>query len=156
MSDLRKEPAWTPPRWLNAFMRGMLKTPGLQRLVGRGTALLTFTGRHSGREITTPVTYARDVDRVIVTCHFTRNWWRNLDDRPEVRLRLAGRDYAGRAHILEGEPAVDAFALLIEQVPMMAKFAEAEVVDGQVDRGDVRSALDFTKIIKVDLETARV
>ncbi|HEX6255956.1 MAG TPA: hypothetical protein VFZ70_09115 [Euzebyales bacterium] len=38
----------------------LLHTPGLQRWVGRGTALLTLTGRRTGQ--TYPASYARDAD----------------------------------------------------------------------------------------------
>lgn len=59
-------PTWTPPKWLNAVMQIMLSTPGLPRILGRTTALFTFTGRRTGNSYTTPVTHYRSGDKVIV------------------------------------------------------------------------------------------
>lgn len=47
-ADAPEVPDWTPPSWLNAMMRTMLRTPGLERLVGKSVALISFTGRKSG------------------------------------------------------------------------------------------------------------
>lgn len=48
-SDTISVPTWTPPRWVNAVMKVMLRTPGLQRLMGSTIALITVTGRRTGR-----------------------------------------------------------------------------------------------------------
>ncbi len=37
------------------MMKLMLKTPGLEQWLGRQLALLTFTGRKTGQQYTTPV-----------------------------------------------------------------------------------------------------
>lgn len=115
-------PPSTPPRWLNALMRMMLWTPGLQRLLGRSTALITFTGRRSGRTFTTPVTYFRIGERVIVTAHRSRRWWRNLEDQPIVGLRLAGRTHSGKARV-RGDPrdALSDLVTYLEGRPRAAK-----------------------------------
>ena len=156
MSDSRAEPGFTPPRWLNALMRVMLKTPLLQQIVGRKTGLLTYTGRRTGRVITTPVTCVRDGDRAIVSSHVARQWWRNLGDRPEVRLRLAGSEYVGQARLLEGDAAVDAYARYVERLPTVAKASRIPVVDGVADCEEVRSALEVPKVIEIGLERVRV
>ena len=156
MSGSGEEPGFTPPRWLNALMRVMLKTPLLQRIVGRKPGLLTYTGRRSGRVITIPVTCVRDDDRAIVSSHVARQWWRNLGDRPDVRLRLAGSRYVGRARLLEGDAAVDAYARYVEHLPMVAKASKIPVVDGVADLEEVRSALETTKVIEIGLERVRV
>ena len=46
-------PSGNVPAWLNAMMRLLLKTPGLQNLLGKQIALLTFTGRRTGDRQTT-------------------------------------------------------------------------------------------------------
>jgi hypothetical protein len=55
ISEKVKVPEWTPPAWLNSMMKLMLKTPGLERWLGRQLALLTFTDRKTGQQYTTPV-----------------------------------------------------------------------------------------------------
>lgn len=47
-------------------MRWVLRTPGLQTMVGREVALLGFKGRKTGRSYTIPVSYQRDGDTVTV------------------------------------------------------------------------------------------
>jgi deazaflavin-dependent oxidoreductase (nitroreductase family) len=96
-------PQRTPPAWMNSIMRIALKTPGLQRWLGKGLALLTFTGRRSGKRYSIPVSYARSGDEVLVVTKKTRSWWRNFVDRPEVTVRLAGEDHVGRASASIGD-----------------------------------------------------
>ena len=99
-------PSWTPPSWLNSMMKVMLHTPGLQRVVGQAIALLSFTGRRSGTRYTTPITYLRDGDEVVVITKRFRTWWKNLQDEPQVELRLAGATFAvGRAWRSVSPPA---------------------------------------------------
>ena len=83
------------PAWLNAMMRLFLKTPGLQNILGKPFALLTFTGRRSGRSYTIPIGYQRRDDTVLILTNTTRSWWRNFEDQPGVELRLAGRVMRG-------------------------------------------------------------
>lgn len=59
-------PTSTPSKWMNASMKLFLKTPGLQNVIGKTIALITFTGRKIGKRYTTPVTYYRDGDTVVI------------------------------------------------------------------------------------------
>jgi deazaflavin-dependent oxidoreductase (nitroreductase family) len=148
-------PPRTPPPWLNRLMAGMLRTPGLQRLVGRGTALLTFTGRRSGRAYTTPVSYARSDDRVVLLSHPSRTWWRNLPDRPRVELRLAGRDHVGTASVLTGDDPA-ALALVRDYLDQQRMAARAAKVrrdrSGAFRTSDLRRLLDESVVVAVRLD----
>lgn len=144
-------PPFTPPDWLNTLMRRMLETSGVQRVVGRSTALITFTGRRSGRIITTPVTYSRDGHRVIMSAHRARQWWRNLADHPTVELRLAGRRAVGTAQILTGRDAFDAYAVLLRKHPAMARAANVGFDRGVPDPAQMRTALQGTVVVVVNL-----
>ncbi len=86
-----------PPAFANSMMRWMLTTPGLQRMVGQGVALLTFTGRRSGKTYTIPVSYSRQGDTVTVITKRLRTWWHNFETPAAVEVRLAGRNYTGTA-----------------------------------------------------------
>jgi hypothetical protein len=57
--------------------------------------LITFTGRKSGRQFTTPVTYMQDGDTIIFFSN--QRWWKNLDGGAPVTLRVKGRAIAGIA-----------------------------------------------------------
>jgi hypothetical protein len=89
-----------PPAWANSLMKWAVTTPGIQAMVGQGVALLTFTGRKTGKTYTIPVSYHREDATVTVVTKRVRNWWRNFETPAEVELRLAGRRYTGRAETL--------------------------------------------------------
>ncbi|MGD2043802.1 MAG: nitroreductase family deazaflavin-dependent oxidoreductase [Acidimicrobiia bacterium] len=147
-------PNWTPPGWLNQTMTAMLKTPGLQRLVGRGTALITFTGRKSGRRITTPVSYVERDDRILITGHRTRQWWRNLLVDPKVEIRLAGKVRNGLASVMDDpDNALADFLALLEAQPVVAKISGVPIDDqGRVDPSKAREVLGHTVVVSIKLE----
>lgn len=81
----------------NPVLRWLLRSP-FHRLVSKGLALLTFTGRKSGRQISTPVAYHRLDGQIVVFSD--SGWWRNLAKGEPATLRLAGRDVAARAEVV--------------------------------------------------------
>jgi hypothetical protein len=71
-----------------------------QPLITHRLALLTVTGRRSGRTFTFPVAYQMDGDdRVALHVDWPERklWWRNLRDGARVELRLAGVHRTGMA-----------------------------------------------------------
>ena len=152
--DLADAPRWTPPRWMNRSMSGMLRTPGIQRLVGRSTALLTFTGRTSGRQITTPVSYLERGGRIVVTGHHTRQWIRNIAANPRVELRLQGRVRSGTATVLDDpDAALDDFVAVLEAQPAVARLSDVAIDDaGHADRAAAREVLDYTRVVSIELD----
>jgi len=98
-----KLPNDKPPAWANSLMKWALTTPGLQAMVGQGVALLTFTGRKTNKIYTIPVSYHREDDTVTVVTKRARHWWRNFETAHNVEVRLAGRNYTGKAEAVTGE-----------------------------------------------------
>jgi deazaflavin-dependent oxidoreductase (nitroreductase family) len=92
---------------VNPLLRALLRSP-LHRIVSGRLALITVTGRRSGREYTFPVGYRRDGDRVLVGVEWPERkvWWRNLRGGGPVRIRVAGRDHPGHAQVREDERGV--------------------------------------------------
>ncbi len=88
-----------PPDWANSVMKWALTTPGLQGLVGQRVALLSFTGRKTGKLYTIPVSYDRHDDVATIITKRQRKWWHNFESPIEVELRLAGLVYTGKAEI---------------------------------------------------------
>ena len=82
----------------NRVLLGLLRSP-LHRLASGRLALITVTGRRSGREYTFPVLYSQDGDRVTIQVGWPERkvWWRNLRDGAGVRLRLRGEEQTGHA-----------------------------------------------------------
>jgi hypothetical protein len=83
-------------RAVNPCVRALLRSPA-HGLVSSHLALLTVTGRKSGRTYTIPVGYERHGD--VVSIHIDwperKRWWRNLREPAPVELRLAGERLTG-------------------------------------------------------------
>jgi hypothetical protein len=93
-------------RVVNPIVRAVLRSPAHGLLSGH-LALLTVTGRRSGRAFTFPVGYRRDGDRVTVGVDWPerKRWWRNLSDAAPVEIWLAGVRRAGTAQARGDEHA---------------------------------------------------
>ena len=69
--------------------------------------LLTFTGRKSGREFTTPIRYEQEGEILRMTVVYP--WWKNLVGGAPVRVLLRGKMRSGTAEVLpekDGEVVV--------------------------------------------------
>lgn len=91
-----------PPAWLNTVMTFLLRSP-LHGLVSKHLMLISFTGRKSGKTITTPV--SRIDAGADYTFFVASPWWRNLRGGAPVELRIAGRRVPATA-TPEEDPAV--------------------------------------------------
>jgi hypothetical protein len=69
--------------------------------------LLTFTGRKSGKEFTTPLRYEQEGETVWMTVVYP--WWKNLVGKATVRVLLRGQMRTGTTEVLlerDGEAVV--------------------------------------------------
>ena len=83
----------------NPAVRLVLRSP-LHMLLSRRMALITVTGRTSGREFTFPVGYERRGETVRITVAWPKHkrWWRNLTGPgAPVRMHLRGVERTGHA-----------------------------------------------------------
>jgi hypothetical protein len=95
---------YKPPRLvrvvINSLVTTVLRSPwhGMrsQRLL-----LLTFTGRKSGREFTTPMRYVQEGE--ILRMKVLYPWWKNLRGQATVRVLLRGQMRTGMAEVLPEE-----------------------------------------------------
>ena len=141
------------PAALNAMMKLFLKTPLLQKGLGKQLALLSFTGRRSGRRYTIPISYARDGDTVFMMTKKRRSWWRNFADQPEVELRLAGRVVTGtaEAHIGTEDDVKDVVEYLSTR-PVDAKaYGVTRLADESIDPESIRQFLPETVLVRVEV-----
>ncbi len=85
-------------RAANPVVRAVLTSP-LHPLLSRSLALITVTGRRSGRRYTLPVGFRQDGDRVLINVGWPerKRWWRNLRDAAGVELRIRGTRRTGQA-----------------------------------------------------------
>jgi deazaflavin-dependent oxidoreductase (nitroreductase family) len=85
-------------RTTNPVVRAILSSP-LHPLLSRSLALITVTGRRSGRRYTFPVGYRQDGNRVLINVGWPerKHWWRNLKDGGQVDMRIRGTRCKGQA-----------------------------------------------------------
>jgi len=71
-------------------------------LLSRGLALITVTGRRTGRRYTIPVGYLETSDAVVVLVNDapTKTWWRNYLQPGPIEMRLRGVHRSGRAVVV--------------------------------------------------------
>jgi hypothetical protein len=85
-------------RAINPLVRAVLRSPA-HGLLSSHLALITVTGRRSGRTFTFPVGYHGGGDRLTIGVDWPerKRWWRNLLDGAPVELRLRGVRRTGTA-----------------------------------------------------------
>jgi hypothetical protein len=89
-------------RAINPVVKTVLRSPAHGLLSGH-LALITVTGRRTGRRFTIPVGYHGEGDRLTIPVEWpeAKRWWRNLrGDGAPVELRVCGvrRTGSARAH----------------------------------------------------------
>ncbi|KZS67543.1 MAG: nitroreductase family deazaflavin-dependent oxidoreductase [Mycobacterium pseudokansasii] len=83
---------------VNAPVAAVASSARFGGLVNHNIALLSYTGRRSGRSFTIPVAYRRSGNRVIISVKMpeAKTWWRNfLGKGGPLTLRLDGTERAG-------------------------------------------------------------
>src|SRR3954453_11011974 len=86
-------------RTVHVGLRAVLRSPA-HRLASGRLALITYTGRRSGREYTIPVLYKDKGDEVTIGVGWPERQvgWRTLTgERGPVRLVVQGRELEGHA-----------------------------------------------------------
>jgi hypothetical protein len=114
--------------------------------------LITFTGRKSGKQYTTPVGYHKDGDTITIMTKRFRKWWHNFEEPAPVTLRMQGRDVRGTAQaITDPDTIAPIMTHLIEEVPREAEIYGVKMNDNQPDPDSVREVAPKVVIIQVAL-----
>ena len=133
-----------PTKIGNLFMTAIIASP-LHRLMGDGFAVITVTGRKTGRRISTPINVFSQNGELVVISYRSRNWWKNLLDGRKGELRHCGKTFPVAARILDQPPGVLAMLkTYFDRYPERAKFFEIRTgADGRILEADLaRSAQD--------------
>ena len=154
----------TPPGWVNALMGTMLRTPLVQRVMGRMFALITVTGAKTGHRYTTPVQYLSHDGEFVVLSQRMRTWWKNIRTLPDVEMRIEGETVHGRGRIASDDEARSVLSECLRDQPQVAKFYGLEPDDsGGFSSEDLEQLLERVAVIvvtphpiDVDLEPADV
>lgn len=135
----------------NGMAVRLLRSP-FHRLLSKNTLVLTFTGRKSGRSITTPISYARCGDTLL--CVTPSAWAKNLMVQPHVAVVLRGKHVEGQATVTPpGSPAN--MALLqdfFQRVPRDMQFYNVHrMADGTLNRSDIERVAAKIYVMQIQL-----
>ena len=89
----------------NALATTILRSPW-HRMRSDRLLLLTFTGRKSGKEFTTPIRYVQDGETLQIRVLVEYSWWKNLVAETTVHVLLRGEMRTGIAEVLPAEGGV--------------------------------------------------
>jgi hypothetical protein len=102
-------------------MKRILTSP-LHWPLSRWFGVIEWTGRKSGKRYATPVAFLTSGSETWITSG--DRWWRNLDDRPIVRIWLRGRCHDALAvPILDRADSVRIHAEMFRTQPLFARLA---------------------------------
>ena len=140
---------WLMNRVFNSIVRWILTSP-LHWLMSKSVMLITFRGRKSGQEFTTPVQFTRDGEEVWVMVGFPekKNWWRNLIGGAAVKVCIERTWNAGNAVVLRGE--TDQKEILVGLKQIINKFPFLQKEHGSPDSPELKSA--EIVIVKITLD----
>ncbi|MFI6788630.1 nitroreductase family deazaflavin-dependent oxidoreductase [Nonomuraea sp. NPDC050383] len=94
---------------------------------GGNLVLLTTTGRKSGKQVTSPVMYLKDGERIVVVASYAGAdhhpaWYLNLEANPSVTVEIGTETYQARAEIVEGDERDRLYARMVEVAPGFAEY----------------------------------
>jgi len=93
-----------PPRLvqhlINSLVTTILRSPW-HGMRSHRLLLITFTGRKSGKEFTTPMRYVQEGETLRMMVVYP--WWKNLVGGATVRVLLRGQMRTGTAEVLPEE-----------------------------------------------------
>jgi deazaflavin-dependent oxidoreductase (nitroreductase family) len=100
---------------------------GRRWINGAPVLVLETIGRRSGKPRPTPVIYARDGARLVVSAanagaKRTPAWWLNLRERPAATVELGDRRFPVRARLAEGAERERLWALLRDVAPAIEEY----------------------------------
>ena len=134
------------------MMKRLLRST-LHPLASGNTALISFSGRKTGRLYTIPVSYLEDDATFLIMTKF--RWWKNLRGGARVTLTIRGREIEGVAETVEDPGFIRAgMRRFLTRIPRDARFYEVDFDDDRRPRAaDIATASNTTVLIRVKKKT---
>ena len=132
-------------------MKFFLNSP-FHFVVSKYILLITFTGRKSGKTYTTPTSYLREDNMVILFTH--AKWWKNLVGGAPVSLCIRGQILQGTAEPIteDKETMSDALYRTLAHNPRDAKYYNVTCDEnGLPNRDECLRAVQDAVMIQVQL-----
>jgi F420H(2)-dependent quinone reductase len=135
----RRQAFWMVRTILNPLAKVILRSP-LHGIMSRRLMLITFTGRRSGKQYTTPISYVQQGNTLLLGVGGP--WWKNLRGGVPVQVRLCGKTYTGRAEAWTDEASMSkAYRTILAQNPTQARFMGiSATADGQPESHTIQQA----------------
>lgn len=136
----RRQAFWWVRIILNPLAKSISRSP-FHGMMSHRLLLITFLGRKSGKQYTTPISYVQQGDTLLLGVG--GRWWKNLRGGASVQIRLRGKTYAGRAEAWTDEATMtQAYRTILAKNPTQARFMGiTAIADGQPDRHSIQQAL---------------
>ena len=118
----------------NVFVSGVLRSPA-HRLLSGPVGLIRYTGRRSGRTITTPTQYARSGDDLLILVGRpeAKAWWRNFLSERDIDVLVQGEWLQMTARVVRGADEPDVVLALLEAYLKRFPRARASLGNGTLD-----------------------
>ena len=136
----------------NKLISWLLRSP-LHSFVSRNMALISVTGKVTGKTYQLPVNYQKSADTVWVTSYKYRNWWKNLRDGASVVIRIQGVDFHGQATVHETPTGViEGLKAYFELAPEAARYFSVSLdTEGNPDPADLARIVPGRVVIEITL-----
>lgn len=135
---------------VNPTMSALLKSP-VHRLFSGNILLLTFKGCKTGKSYTTPLSYAREGNRIL--CFTDAGWSRNLQGGAPVTVMVRRKVLEGIGESITDDPERigEALTLYFRRVPRDARFYGVQL-DSQGEPDPQQVARAARGIIFVEIQ----
>ncbi len=138
-----------PSPFGNFFISLILNSP-LYPLLGERFALITVTGRRSGKLYSTPINLIEVDGQWIATSLRKRTWWRNLGEGRTARLRRLGKIYQVMGDLVtQPDDVIKGLASFLHLYPGDARFFDVPLgPDGTPDETALARSADGRVLIR--------
>ena len=142
-------------KMMNKFPAAILRSP-LHSLMSKKYLLLSFTGRKSGKKYTTPMSYIREADSLLMTTDSP--WWKNLRGGAPVTVRVEGHEHEGIGEaVTQHEEVVRVLGRLLDAQPGYGKYVGLKPgPGGQMDPAELERVAYDRVVVRVLLSSAEV
>jgi len=141
--------------FLNPVMLRLLRSP-LHGITSHNIGILHFTGRKSGRKLTTPLSYTREGNVVRLLSNHNTRWWMNFrGDGAPVEMEIARERHSGTAVLLEGDSETlrEGVRRFIRALPRDAKVYGLELdANGEVIETSLAAIAAQLVLVEIQLD----
>ena len=122
----------------NWFISWLLRSP-FHGCISSSTMLITYIGRRSGKEFSTPVNYVRVGANLWVATTSQRTWWRNFKGEWPIKVLLQREQLEGVARaITDPVRVIHTFGEYLSEKPQKAKYFNVTLEsDGNINQDDL-------------------